>query len=120
LEQLWVEVEESPNSGYLPMRVFEARGPIREASSLIVGALQSEAGQERVIGWSSDDGGSPVPVQYAEVTDSGSAVSLLIAGGDYGVRIRDAVLKGPWRLSNESERGEPYLLLPVDAVIAEA
>jgi hypothetical protein len=56
-----------------------------------------------VAGWSSRGGGTPCPAFATPVEDSGAGVSILVHGGDWGLRLtpRDG---GP-------PAGEPYLLL---------
>ena len=117
VDQLWVEVEENPNSEYLPMRVFETQNEVTEANSIEVEGLSPDGGAEVIVGWSSDGDGTPTGVQFGDVTDSGSAVSVLVVGGDYGLRIRPTTSTGPWSLGNDDERGEPYLLLPPETQI---
>ena len=117
MDQLWVEVEENPNSEYLPMRVFETQGEVTEADSIEVEGLSPDGGAETIVGWSSDGDGTPTGIQFGDVTDSGAAVSVLVVGGDYGLRIRPATSNGPWSLDNDDERGEPYLLLPPETNI---
>ena len=120
MDQLWVEVEESPNSEYLPMRVFETQSEITAADSLVVEGLNPDGSTEVIVGWSSEDDGTPTGIQFASVTDSGAAVSVLVVGGDYGLRIRAATSSGAWSLENADERGEPYLLLPPETKISLA
>jgi hypothetical protein len=117
VDQLWVEVEENPNSEYLPMRVFETRGEVTEVDALVVEGLNPDGSTEVIVGWSSDGDGAPTGIQFADVTDSGAAVSVLVVGGDYGLRIRPATSTGAWSLENSDERGEPYLLLPPETKI---
>ena len=99
------------------MRVFETQGEVTEADSIEVEGLSPDGGAEVIVGWSSDEDGTPTGVQFGDVTDSGAAVSVLVVGGDYGLRIRSATISGPWSLENDDERGEPYLLLPPETQI---
>ncbi len=120
--QIWVDVEENPNSEYLPMRVFETQGAEIVASAIRVSEVPGGEGPHEIIGWSSEGGGTPADVTYAPVTDSGAAVSMLIVGGDFGVRIRlagDREDGDEWSLDSDDQRGEPYLLLPPDVEIVE-
>jgi len=97
--------------------VFETQGEVTDADSLVVEGLNPDGGAEVIVGWASDGDGSPTGIQFADVTDSGAAVSVLVVGGDYGLRIRPTTSIGPWSLKNEDERGEPYLLLPPETTI---
>ncbi|MCH8103137.1 MAG: hypothetical protein IIB28_08285 [Chloroflexi bacterium] len=120
--QIWVDVEENPNSEYLPMRVFETQGPGIVARSIRASEVSGGEGPHEIVGWTSEDGGTRADVTYAPVTDSGAAVSMLIIGGDFGVRMRpvgDAENADEWSLDSDDQRGEPYLLLPPDVEIVE-
>ena len=120
--QIWVDVEENPNSEYLPMRVFETQGAEKVAAAIRVSEVSGGEGPHEIVGWSSDGGGTPTNVTYAPVTDSGAAVSILIVGGDFGIRMRPAGDgegdgAGKWSTDNGGQRGEPYLLLPPEVEI---
>lgn len=117
MAQVWVEVEENPNAPYLPLQVFEARGETRHAPALRVESVAGGEGPHEVVGWCSEAGGSPCEVTYTEVSDSGAAVSVLVMGGDYGIRMRPANDPAPWSLNDPAQRGEQYMLLPPDAGI---
>ena len=111
MAHIYVEVEENPNSWYLPMQVFELRGDVHTARAIRVDGLAGDGDLQDVVGWSSAAGGSPCEVTYAEVSDSGAAASILVMGGDYGVRMRPAGGQGPWSLEDRAQHGDPYLLL---------
>ena len=115
--QIWVDVEENPNSEYSPMRVFETQGAEIVAPAIRVSAVSGGEGPHEIVGWSSEGGGTPTDVTYAPVTDSGAAVSIIVVGGDFGVRMRPAGAVSEWSLDSEDQRGEPYLLLPPDVEI---
>ncbi len=120
--QIWVDVEENPNSEYQPMRVFETQGAEIVAPAIRVSEVSGGEGPHVIVGWSSENGGTPTDVTYAPVTDSGAAVSILVVGGDFGVRMRPIGTVNPgtaeeWSLGSEDQRGEPYLLLPPDVEI---
>ncbi len=112
MDRIYVEVEENPNSWYLPLQTFETRGEPKTASAIRVDAISGSDGPHDVVGWSSEGGGTPCDVTYVEISDSGAAVSLLVMGGDYGIRMRPANSPGPWSLDDETQRGDPYALLP--------
>lgn len=132
--QIWVDVEENPNSEYLPMRVFETQGAETVARSIRVAEVSGGEGPHEIVGWSSEGGGTPTDITYAPVTDSGAALSIIVVGGDYGIRLRPVgpeksgpEISGPetggatdgWSLDDAGQRGEPYLLLPPDVEILE-
>jgi hypothetical protein len=74
-----------------------------------------EAGAYEVVGWRSDGGGSPCDVTVIEIGDSGAGRSRLVMGGDNGVRIRPAGSATAWSLAAPDQRGEPYILLRLEA-----
>ena len=53
--QIWVDVEESPNSEYLPMRVFETQGAEVVAAAIRVSEVSGGEGPHEIVGWSSED-----------------------------------------------------------------
>lgn len=108
--QVWIEIEENENCGYFPIQVFEARGVERVADSAIIEHL----GRQQVVGW---EDGVPAEVRVVPVGDSGAGESLLIYGGNNGVRCRPASSSGPWSVDNEGESGEPYLLLAANTAV---
>ncbi len=116
--QIWVDVEENPNSEYLPMRVFETQGEEIVASAIRVSEVSGGEGPHEIVGWSSDGDGTPTDITYAPVTDSGAAISILVVGGDFGVRMRPVGATGVWSLDGDAQRGEPYLLLPPEVEIS--
>ena len=111
MESIWLEVEESANCGYMPLQVYEAHlspVPVRRV-------MLEEPGRPRgvyvVTGWCSEDGGTPCGASYAPVSDSGQAQVHLVFGGDLGIRLKLEGSPGDWDLTDESQFGEPYLML---------
>ncbi len=117
--RIYIDVEESPNCGYYPMQTFETRTTERQVTELWVPGVSGKNGPHLVVGWSSDDDGSPCPLTLVEVTDSGAAVSLLVAGCDYGLRIKP-IDSGDWSLDSADQWGEPYMLLDPDSPFRDA
>ena len=117
--RIYIDVEESPNCEYNPIQTFETRTEERHIEELWVPGVSGKDGPHIVVGWSSHDNGSPCPVTVVEVTDSGAAVSLLVAGGDYGLRIKPEN-SGEWSLNSGEQWGEPYMLLDPDSPIRDA
>ncbi|MSQ08473.1 MAG: hypothetical protein EXR57_01890 [Dehalococcoidia bacterium] len=117
MSQVWVEVEESPNCPYSPLQTFEAKGPERNADALFVREVSGHSGPHLAVGWSSEGGGSPCPIRYVLVGDSGAGTSLLVAGGDFGIRLRPAASDAVWSMDAEAQWGEPYMLLDPGAPV---
>ncbi len=111
MSQIQVEVEENRNCPYSPLQVFETLGEVRTAREVRLAGTGGADAPQGVVGWSSAKGGSPCPVRYVEVSDSGGGASLLMLGGDFGIRIRQADSPGPWDLADGAQWGEAYLLL---------
>ncbi len=111
MAQIWIEIEENDNCGYFPIQTFETRGDPEFGQSVDIDELPGADGTQRVVGWCSEDGGSPCEVTVVLIGDSGAGESRLVRGGDQGVRIRAANIEGAWSLEAEAERGEPYLIL---------
>lgn len=108
--RIFIDVEENPNCGYHPMQTFETRTEEREVDELWVPGMPGEDGPHLVVGWCSEGGDGPCPLTLVEVTDSGAAVSMLVMGGDYGLRIKPEG-SGEWSLDAAEQWGEPYMLL---------
>jgi hypothetical protein len=64
-----------------------------------------------VVGWSSADGGTPVPAYAVQIEDSGQGVAYLVYGGDWGIRLGPAAPAPRWRLDDPAQWGETHLVL---------
>ncbi len=111
MAQIWIEIEDNENCGYYPIQTFETRGEPETGSVLEVSDVPGTAGPQQIVGWCSDDGGSPCAVSVVLIGDSGAGESRIVKGGDNGVRIRPAGSEEAWSLESDAQRGEPYLLL---------
>jgi hypothetical protein len=116
--RIYIDVEESPNCAYHPMQTFETRTSEREVNELWISGVPGKKGGHLIVGWSSDNDGSPCALTLVRVTDSGAAVSLLVAGGDFGLRIKPED-SGVWSLSAADQWGEPFMLLDPNAAIRD-
>ena len=116
MAQIWIEVEENPNCGYLPLRTYSSIGEERSATSVLV-AYSSDEGRTEVTGWSSEGGGSQCAVRWVRVGDSGEGESILVYGDDWGVRLRPEGSPSNWDLAAPDQSGEPYLLISPSADI---
>lgn len=111
MAQVWIDIEDNENSGYFPIQTFEIRSDPETGALVEVTELPGADGPQHVVGWCSDNGGSPCDVTVVLITDSGAGESRLVKGGDHGIRIRPAGLDEVWSLDAATQRGEPYLLL---------
>ncbi len=109
MAQVWIDIEDNDNCGYFPMQTFEVRGIERVASSVVLDSHANVEGRCEVVGWS-DDG--VCEVRVVAVGDSGAGESVLVYGGNHGIRLRSYKIGGEWSLFSPEEFGEPYMLLP--------
>jgi hypothetical protein len=111
LDQLMIDIEDNDNCGYFPIQVFETQSEPQSAAMITIPNIPENDEPHHVIGWCSDDGGTPCEVTAVIVGDSGSGQALMIHGGDQGIRLKPASSNSPWALSSTDQTGEPYLLL---------
>ncbi|MBI2964694.1 MAG: hypothetical protein HYY34_00660 [Chloroflexi bacterium] len=117
MAQIYVEVEENPNCAYSPLQTFQTLEPPKTATALVVPEVSGGRGAHAVVGWGSARGGSACPVTYARVTDSGAGSSLLISGGDFGIRLKPLGDRTPWKIGAAGQWGEPYMLTDAAAAV---
>lgn len=110
-ESIYLEVEENPNSEYMPLMLYEAHADAIPISQVVLDQPGKPIGVYDVTGWSSEGDGTPCPALYAPVSDSGQAVVHLVFGGDWGIRLRPEDSSEDWSLTSETQFGEPYLML---------
>ena len=110
-ESIFIEVEENENSEYMPLMVYEAHQDPVPVYKIILDDPERTQGVYIVTGWSSEDGGTPVPALYTPVSDSGQAQVHLVYGGDWGIRLKPEDSDEDWNISSPNQFGEPYLML---------
>lgn len=115
MAQIWIEIDDNDNCGYFPVQIFETRRDPETGSSVEVDDVPGVVGPHEIVGWCSDNGGSPCAVTVVLIGDSGAGESRLVRGGDNGVRLRPKGSNEDWSLDSALQRGEPYLLLDRDA-----
>ena len=104
-DALYIDVFVDPNPNTpegCGLRFKAHEGPARPISQ-----VQYEGAACAVVGWSSANGGSPVPAQVVLVEDSSAGTAALVFGGDWGLRITPPT---------GTAFGEPYLLLDASAM----
>ena len=114
MSQVWIDIEDNDNCGYFPMQTFEARGVERVAHSIVLDDVTNVEGRCEAVGWS-DVGRCQIRV--VPVGDSGAGESILVHGGNHGIRLRPRRIGAEWSLESEAEFGEPYMLLPTDTAV---
>ncbi len=111
MAQVWIDIEDNENCGYYPTQTFEVRGAPETGAAVTVDELHGTTGPQEIVGWCSDNGGTPCDVAVVLIGDSGAGESRLVKGGDHGVRIRPVDSPEAWSLNSSTQRGEPYVLL---------
>ena len=114
MSQVWIDIEDNDNCGYFPIQTFEARGVERVAGSIVLDDVPNVEGRCEVVGWS--DAGA-CEVRVVKVGDSGAGESILVLGGNHGIRYRSYRIADEWSLYSGDEFGEPYMLLPTGTMI---
>lgn len=108
MPQVWIDIEDNDNCGYFPMQTFEMRGAERVAGSVVVNEVSDAYGPHEVVGWCD---GEPCEVRVVKIGDSGAGESVLIHGGNNGIRLRPAGSDTDWDVDAPNQFGEPYILL---------
>lgn len=114
MAQVWIDIEDNDNCGYFPMQTFEVRGEERVASRILLDDVTNVDGRCEAVGWS-DEG--PCKIRVVPVGDSGAGESILVHGGNHGIRLRSVNSRAAWSLQSDDEFGEPYMLLPTGSEI---
>jgi hypothetical protein len=110
-EPLFLEVEDNPNCEGIPQLIYSTLGEPRPVTHVMAARRGINTQMHRVTGWSSESGGSPCPAFAVRVEDSGAGSSLLVYGGDWGLRLLPPGPEEPWGLHSAHQWGEPYLVL---------
>ncbi len=114
MTQVWIDIEENDNCGYFPMQTFEKRGVERRAGGIVLEDVSNASGPHEVVGWCD---GAPCDVRVVRISDSGAGESVLIYGGNNGIRLRPARSVLGWEIGAEGQFGEPYMLLASESGI---
>ncbi len=109
MAQVWIDIEENDNCGYFPIQTFEARGEECRASAIALDNVVNVSGRCEVVGWND---GSKCEVRVVPIGDSGAGESILVYGGNHGIRLRPLASEASWSLDSDGQTGEPYMLLP--------
>ena len=112
-----IEVEDNDNCYSVPLRAFSAKGEPREITRVHTVGPKSGERWWRVTGWSSNENGTPCPAYVAPVEAPGAALSYLVYGGDWGLRLAPADSDDAWALSAPSQWGEPCFLLAAETEV---
>jgi len=106
-----VEVEANDNTPMMAQQVYKNLGlPFRVAAVRIFEG-DPDGQLFAIAGWSSADGGTPVPAYAVQIEDSSAGAAYLVYGGDWGVRLRPVDSDAPWSLDDPEQSGETHLVL---------
>jgi hypothetical protein len=106
-----IDVEPNDNTPMMAQQVYKNRGlPLRVAAVRLYEG-EPEGHLYAITGWSSADGGSPVPAYAVQVEDSSAGAAYLVYGGDWGVRLRPVDSDAAWSLDDPGQAGETHLVL---------
>ena len=111
-----IDVTSGPNCRDSLNRIYQALGPPRKVSRVPFDSRDSSDRLCQVTGWSA---AGPCDALVAPVEDSGAGASLLLYGGDQGLRFKPADSDEPWDLASPEQWGEPCLLLAPDIQLSE-
>ncbi len=114
MPQVWIDIEDNANCGYFPMLIFELRGNERSASSVVVGSVSGAEGPHEIVGWND---GAPDEARVARVADSGAGESIIVYGGNHGIRLRPLHSSDDWEIGAQDQFGEPYIMLATGAEV---
>jgi hypothetical protein len=108
---MFVEVESNPNCENSVFLRFKEVAPAQPVSHVKIYERTSRGEWCAVTGWC-DDPEQAVCSAYAQkVEDSGAGVTLLVFGGNYGVRLKPENCQDDWELDHPEQWGEAYLSL---------
>lgn len=118
---VYIEVEDGPNgSGRDPMRYRELGEP-SIVTKVRLFDRRDEGEWCLVTGVRNSQADPWEPARVRKVEDSGVGVAYLVYGGLWGIRLCPVDHAQPWSFSDQTQWGEPYLLLtdPHDLVVRE-
>lgn len=107
-----VDVEDGPNCDWSLVKMFESKERPYEITRVMASRPGSPLELWQVTGWSED---GATPAYAAHVSDSGEGVVLLVYGGGQGIRLKPGDSVDLWDVTDDTQWGEPCLLLPADA-----
>ena len=106
-----VDVEGNPNCESSVFLRFKQVAPAQPVSHVKIYDRDFRGEWCAVTGWC-DDSDQPACSAYAQkVEDSGAGVTLLVFGGNYGVRLKPENCQDKWDLEHPEQWGEAYLSL---------
>lgn len=108
---MYVEVEPNLNCDSSVFVRFREQGPARPVVQVRLYERTSSGEWCWITGWRDDSSNPTCPAWAQPVEDSGAGMAYLIAGGNWGLRLRPVGINEEWSLKSPSQWGEAYLLL---------
>ena len=106
-----LEIPPNPNCEAVELRVFNDLEPPKPITHVRVEPPRGGAAQWcAVTGWTLQATSGPALAR--RVDDSGEGVAILVSGGEAGLRLKPERDATPWGLTQPSQWGVPFLLLP--------
>lgn len=108
---MFVEVESSPNCESSVFLRFKEVGPAQPVTHVKLYDTIPRGEWYSVVGWC-EDSDQPVCSAFAQkVEDSGAGVTILVFGGNLGLRLKPDRCNDDWDLEHPDQWGEAYLSL---------
>ncbi len=109
-----VDVEECNNSPLGVNKIFQALDIPMPITKIVAPDRSGVEMECFITGWSSDG----ICMAYAVlVEDSGEGRVLLVYGGNNGVRLQSTIKSVSWNIEDQSQWGEPCLMLDQNIAI---
>jgi hypothetical protein len=115
-----IDVESNDNSPMLAQQVYKNLGLPFRVTQVRIYEGEPGGNLHDVTGWSSADGGSPIPAYAVHVEDSSAGAAFLVYGGDWGLRLRPAGTSDTWSIEDADQFGETHLVLSSDEDLIRA
>ena len=107
-----IEIAHNSNCPQAELRVFHDLDAPRAVAAVRLERKPGAPAWYAVTGWTVDGAkGRPSAALAQKVDDSGDGTAFLLYGGDGGVRLRPIEDRGPWRLDDPRQWGEPFLII---------
>jgi len=108
---MYIEVEPNPNCEHAVFLRFREQGPARPVGQVRVYDRISTGEWCWATGWQEGIENPVCPAWAQPVEDSGAGLVYLVAGGNWGLRLRPVLVDEAWSLDSTQQWGEAYLLL---------
>ena len=108
---MFIEVEGNSNCESSVFLRFKEVAPAQPVSHVKLYDRTLRGEWCAVTGWCDDDNQPLCPAYAQKVEDSGAGFTLLVFGGNYGIRLKPETSQENWDLGDPEQWGEAYLSL---------